>query len=79
MLGLMDPDSGSIKINGNEITNFSEEQFYQNNRKIGMLFQNGALFDSVSVWENVAFSRYYGIKGIRIVNPEDIEPGRGGE
>ncbi len=56
MLGLMDPDSGSIKINGNEITNFSEEQFYQNNRKIGMLFQNGALFDSVSVWENVAFS-----------------------
>ncbi len=56
MLGLMDVDSGSIKINGNEITNFSEEEFYQNNRKIGMLFQNGALFDSMSVWENVAFS-----------------------
>ena len=34
MLGLMDADSGSIKINGKEITNFSEEEFYQNNRKI---------------------------------------------
>ncbi|MCR5507018.1 MAG: ABC transporter ATP-binding protein [bacterium] len=56
MLGLMDADSGSIKINGKEITNFSEEEFYENNRKIGMLFQNGALFDSMSVWENVAFS-----------------------
>lgn len=56
MLGLMDVDSGSIKINGKEITNFTEENFYENNRGIGMLFQNGALFDSMSVWENVAFS-----------------------
>ena len=56
MLGLMDVDSGSIKINGNEITNLTEEEMYKNNRGIGMLFQNGALFDSMTVWENVAFS-----------------------
>ncbi len=56
MLGLMDADSGSIKINGKEITNYSEEEMYKNNREIGMLFQNGALFDSMTVWENVAFS-----------------------
>ena len=56
MLGLMDVDSGSIKINGKEITNYSEEEMYKNNREIGMLFQNGALFDSMTVWENVAFS-----------------------
>ncbi|MBR1544567.1 MAG: ABC transporter ATP-binding protein [Alphaproteobacteria bacterium] len=67
MLGLMDADSGSIKINGKEITNFSEEEFYQNNRKIGMLFQNGALFDSMSVWENVAFS----LLNIDKMNPEE--------
>ena len=66
MLGLMDVDSGSIKINGKEITNFSEEEFYENNRKIGMLFQNGALFDSMSVWENIAFS----LLNIDKMNPE---------
>ena len=69
MLGLMDADSGSIKINGKEITNFSEEEFYENNRKIGMLFQNGALFDSMSVWENVAFS----LLNIDKMNPEEAK------
>lgn len=65
MLGLLDSDSGSIKINGKEISNFSSEEFYENNKKIGMLFQNGALFDSMSVWENVAFS---------LLNVERISP-----
>ena len=65
MLGLLDSDSGSIKINGNEISNFSSEEFYENNRKIGMLFQNGALFDSMSVWENVAFG---------LLNVEKMDP-----
>ena len=37
------------------------------------------LTEDADSWINVAFARYYGIKGIRIVNPEDIEPGRGGE
>ena len=69
ILGLMDVDSGSIKVNGKEITNFSEEEFYENNRKIGMLFQNGALFDSMSVWENVAFS----LLNIDKMNPEEAK------
>lgn len=66
MLGLMDVDSGSIKINGKEITNYSEEEMYKNNREIGMLFQNGALFDSMTVWENVAFS----LLNVDKMNPE---------
>lgn len=66
MLGLMDADSGSIKINGKEITNYSEEEMYKNNREIGMLFQNGALFDSMTVWENVAFS----LLNVDKMNPE---------
>ena len=56
MLGLLDVDRGSIKIEGEEITGFSDAEIYENNKKIGMLFQNGALFDSLCVWENVAFS-----------------------
>jgi phospholipid/cholesterol/gamma-HCH transport system ATP-binding protein len=56
MLGLMEADSGTVKINGRDISGFTDEEFYENNRKIGMLFQNGALFDSMSVWENVAFA-----------------------
>ncbi|MDR2098661.1 MAG: ATP-binding cassette domain-containing protein [Rickettsiales bacterium] len=56
VLGLLEPDSGTIKVDGRDISEFDEAQFYKSNRKIGMLFQNGALFDSMSVWENVAFS-----------------------
>lgn len=65
MLGLLEADSGSIKINGNEISNFSDKEFYENNKKMGMLFQNGALFDSMTVWENVAFG---------LINVEKMKP-----
>ena len=65
MLGLLESDSGSIKINGREISNFTDKEFYENNKKMGMLFQNGALFDSMSVWENVAFG---------LLNVERISP-----
>ena len=66
VLGLLEADSGSIKINGNEISNFSDKEFYENNKKMGMLFQNGALFDSMTVWENVAF----GLINVEKMNPE---------
>ena len=56
ILGLLDVDSGSIKVDGEEITGFSDAQIFENNKKMGMLFQNGALFDSLSVWENIAFA-----------------------
>ena len=42
MLGLLESDSGSIKINGREISNFTDKEFYENNKKMGMLFQNGS-------------------------------------
>lgn len=52
---LMNPDSGSIKIDGQEITNLKENDKFKLMNKFGYLFQGGALFDSISVWENVAF------------------------
>lgn len=52
---LMNPDSGSIKIDGQEITNLKEADKFKLMNKFGYLFQGGALFDSISVWENVAF------------------------
>ncbi len=53
--GLLRPDKGSIKIDGQEIIGIKEKDFDKINSKMGMLFQNAALFDSLKVWENVAF------------------------
>ena len=55
VLGLIKPDAGSILIDGEEITNYSEGKMIDVRRKIGMVFQEGALFDSLSVYENVGF------------------------
>jgi len=52
---LMDPDSGSIKIDDKEITSLKEEDKNKLMDKFGFLFQGGALFDSLTIWENVAF------------------------
>ena len=53
--GLLRPDSGSILIDEEEVVGIDEEQKEALHSKMGMLFQGGALFDSLSVWENVAF------------------------
>lgn len=53
--GLLVPDSGSIKIDGVEVVNEKQDVIENMHSKMGMLFQGGALFDSLSVWENVAF------------------------
>jgi len=53
--GLLVADSGSIKIDGQEIVGVSRHEAEAMHRKMGMLFQGGALFDSLKVWENVAF------------------------
>lgn len=53
--GLLTPDSGSIKIDDIEIVNENPEVIDNMHSKMGMLFQGGALFDSLTVWENVAF------------------------
>lgn len=55
VLGLLKPDSGQIFVDGEDITPFSEEQMMEVRSKIGMVFQEGALFDSLSVYDNVAF------------------------
>jgi phospholipid/cholesterol/gamma-HCH transport system ATP-binding protein len=55
VLGLLKPDSGQILVDGEDITNYSEDQMTRVRKKIGMIFQEGALFDSLSVYENVAF------------------------
>jgi phospholipid/cholesterol/gamma-HCH transport system ATP-binding protein len=54
-LGLLKPDSGRVLIDGEDITNYTEEEMMEVRRKIGMVFQEGALFDSVSVFDNVAY------------------------
>ena len=53
--GLLIPDSGSILVDDKEVVGSNEEEKEELHSKMGMLFQGGALFDSLSVWENVAF------------------------
>jgi phospholipid/cholesterol/gamma-HCH transport system ATP-binding protein len=55
ILGLMHPDGGSIRIDNEETVDFSDRGRARVMKKFGMLFQGGALFDSLKVWENVAF------------------------
>jgi phospholipid/cholesterol/gamma-HCH transport system ATP-binding protein len=55
ILGLLEPDGGSVEVDGCEVVGLKGDVREQINRKFGMLFQGGALFDSLPVWENVAF------------------------
>ena len=55
VLGLLKPDSGQILVDGEDVTNYGEAEMMKVRKKIGMIFQEGALFDSLSVYENVAF------------------------
>lgn len=55
LIGLLKPDEGTITIDGQEITGFSEPELLQVRKKIGYLFQEGALYDFMNVYENVAF------------------------
>jgi phospholipid/cholesterol/gamma-HCH transport system ATP-binding protein len=55
IMGFLKPDSGRILVAGQDITDFDEKQMEAVRKKVTMVFQNGALFDSLSVGENVAF------------------------
>jgi phospholipid/cholesterol/gamma-HCH transport system ATP-binding protein len=55
IMGFLKADSGKIFVEGVDITNFSEVQFEEIRRKVTMVFQSGALFDSLTVRENIAF------------------------
>ena len=69
VLGLLKPDSGQVLVDGEDVTDYSEEQMMRIRKKIGMVFQEGALFDSLSVYDNVAYRLHE--QGV----PEDeVEP-----
>ena len=55
IIGLMTPDSGSILINGLDVTHFRDQERFSLMSKMGFLFQGGALFDSLNVEENITF------------------------
>jgi phospholipid/cholesterol/gamma-HCH transport system ATP-binding protein len=71
ILGLLDADAGSIKIDGEEVTRLSRGRRDMMLQKFGMLFQGAALFDSLSVWENVAFGLIQG-RGMEREEAKDI-------
>ncbi len=60
ILGIIRPDAGTILVDGEDVTHAKDGTRERVLRKFGMLFQGGALFDSLPVWENVAFSLIQG-------------------
>jgi len=66
LIGLLQPDAGAVLVDGQDITYMDERSLLQVRRKFGMLFQSAALFDSLSVAENVAFA---------FRNRRDLTPG----
>jgi phospholipid/cholesterol/gamma-HCH transport system ATP-binding protein len=71
ILGLMRPDAGEVWFRDVNLTTISEENLVPLRRETGMLFQNGALFDSLSVGENVAFPlREKGMKDEKLLREE---------
>jgi phospholipid/cholesterol/gamma-HCH transport system ATP-binding protein len=58
LIGLLKPDEGTIIVDGQEIQDFSEKQMKEVRKKVGMLFQSAALFDDMTVFENVSFPLY---------------------
>jgi phospholipid/cholesterol/gamma-HCH transport system ATP-binding protein len=69
ILGLLKPDSGRILIDGEDITDYTEEEMMEVRKKIGMVFQEGALFDSLSVYENVA----YRLREQAVIDEDEVE------
>ncbi len=55
MIGLLKPDRGQVLLDGVDLFNLSRKEMYETRNRFGMLFQTGALFDSLDVFENVAF------------------------
>ena len=85
IVGLLTPDEGEIWIDDQEVSKFTEEQYFRVRKKCGMVFQHPALFDSLTVFENVAFGlrRHYQLdedvivekvqKALRLVNLHGID------
>lgn len=85
LVGLMTPDEGEIWIDSEEVSRFSEDQYLPVRKKCGMVFQHPALFDSLTIYENVAFGlrRHFNfdemtirqkvLKALRLVHLTGIE------
>ena len=71
VLGILRPDAGEIYVDGKEVTRMGGRARDAMLKKFGMLFQGAALFDSLSVWENVAFGLIQG-RGMRRAKARDI-------
>jgi phospholipid/cholesterol/gamma-HCH transport system ATP-binding protein len=55
MVGLLYPDEGDVLVHGRSVPGMSDDELFEMRKKFGVLFQDGALFGSMSVWDNVAF------------------------
>ena len=73
LLGLIRPDAGSILIDGEDMSGGDKGVRERLRRKMGMLFQGGALFDSLTVWENVAFALNEGVGHRKIARAHSRE------
>ena len=69
IMGFLRADSGQIIVDGEDVTNYSEHQFEEVRRKVTMVFQSGALFDSLTVSDNIAFP----LEDQPGLTPEDID------
>jgi phospholipid/cholesterol/gamma-HCH transport system ATP-binding protein len=69
LIGLLQPDQGTVTVDGTDISHMKERQLGPVRRKLGVLFQDGALFDSMNVAQNVAFPLYE--TGVR--DPKELE------
>ena len=69
IMGFLQADSGHVIVDGEDVTNYKEAQFKEVRRKVTMVFQSGALFDSLTVRENIAFP----LDGQPGLNYEDVE------
>ena len=55
IVGLLYPDSGDILVHGESVPNMSDDELFEMRKKFGLLFQDGALFGSMNIWDNTAF------------------------
>jgi len=69
IMGFLRADSGQVLVDGEDVTNFTEREFYAVRKKVTMVFQSGALFDSLTVRDNIAFP----LSDQPGLTPDDIE------
>ncbi len=75
IVGMVEPDAGTIKVLGKEVKSLKDDELKALRQRIGFLFQGGALYDSMSVQENLAFAlkRVVGIKDKKVIAKKSAE------